>query len=211
MATFSKNVLETFDMFDQGTTQCTLEKWREYMDPSDRPRLIGIAGEMLIAPGQSYNVNYRMRNRYGQRVWVNSRGRTYADENGAPAYVLGRISAQFDSYRADMVPQGFHRKGLKAELKRVWMGNADGYILMAGVDDLRVLNMKNGWEFGDAVIQSLARGLTLLAGVKHVYRINSDRFAVVMVGVDEAASGKRLPGFRNSCADSARYRAEACR
>lgn len=191
LVTFSNNVLGRFDVFAGGEARCSLDEWHEMIDPIDRPRHKGMMEELLSNPGQTYNLNYRVRDRQGRRVWVSSRGRSYAGSAGGAAYLVGRISTQFDMAGGSALTRNFSRDELKEELERICEGERRGCLVLAGVDDLRVINTKSGWKFGDAVIQSLVRGMTrLMPGADKVYRIDGDEFAAIMPEADEAEAAR---------------------
>ncbi len=96
------------------------------MDENDAHKMRKLEGQLLNTVGKSYNLNYRMTNRYNQHIWVNSRGKTYAGEDGKVAYVLGRISTQFSQERP-MPSEGFHHPELKQAHKRMCDTQEQGF------------------------------------------------------------------------------------
>lgn len=177
---FSQNTREFFDLFPQGESRCTLEQWRSIVTAVDLPKLKKLYEELLRGSRTCYTVNYRVRNRLGQTVWINSRGKCFLDASGRPEYVLGRLSVQSSPDRPD---GAYHHAALRQELERLRRAAREGFLLIMGVDNLRSINLKHGREFGDAVVRSLAEGIVDTVGnVEQIFHINGDSFAVVLPG-----------------------------
>lgn len=184
MIHFSQNVEELFGCFPQGNTCCSLEHWRSIADPIDLPKLKKLQEELLRGTRSSYTINYRVRNRLGQIIWINSRGRCFSDTEGKPEYVLGRISDQSPLNRPEST---YHHTALKRELERMRRSAQDGYLLLMGIDNLRSLNLKYGREFGDAVVRGLAESIQYTGqNVRQAFHINGDCFAVILPAADAA-------------------------
>lgn len=184
--TFSENTRAAFDVFPEKEMVCSLEAWRTVMDRGDAEKMQKLQGELLAAGGQNYNLNYRVTTRFGQHIWVNSRGRTYADASGKVWQVVGRISPQSPVGEINSLADGFHREELLRELGRLQSGGEDGYLILIGIDNLKLINMKHGWEFGDAVIRSVMEALNSTLACDHrIFRLNSDVFAVAFSGISK--------------------------
>lgn len=156
------------------------------MDRSDAEKMRKLQADMLSGGAQSYNVNYRVTTRYGQHIWVNSCGRSYADASGKVTQVVGRISPQSPVSEINSMADGFHRKELLRELGRLQRCGENGYVILIGIDNLKRINMKHGWEFGDAVIRSVMEAMNSTLACDHrIFRLNSDVFAVALSGISK--------------------------
>lgn len=171
---FSENILEATDTFALTKTVCTIDEWRKNVDPHDIYRLMKAMSDLTSRKSNSYNLNYRVKNASGQRNWINSRGSTYYGDKGQLAYALGRLSI---CNPIEYVPL-FRNKELKQEIRQLQSSHASCFLLLIGVDNLKTLNIKNGRDFGDAVLNDVAQVMEdELPKNSHVYRINGDWFA----------------------------------
>ncbi len=172
---FSDNILSAGDFFAINKKSCSLSEWRNYVNPHDIHRLSKAMADMISGESPAYNLNYRVQNAQGQTEWINSRGNAYYRPNGQIDYILGRLSVGDSSKQVGT----FSNKELKREIRRRLDTLQPGYLLLMGVDNLKTINMKNGRNFGDAVLSDVAR---VIEDETHrnntVYRINGDWFAV---------------------------------
>lgn len=173
---FSENITATFDKFEDDSFSCPSEVWRSVVYPPDYSKVRTVTRELLECSRSSFNFNYRIKDPNGRIIWINSRGKSYGDEQGKNRYILGRLSRQ----AATETPKEIHRPALTGEVKELYESGQNGYLLVMGIDDLRRINLKNGREFGDAVIQAFEDHIQMAAGGKPVFRINGDCFCVIL-------------------------------
>lgn len=184
---FSSNILFIFDKFPDHTFSCSSEAWRSVVYPMDLEKIDVISQEVLNHTRTSYNFNYRIEDPQGRIVWINSRGKLFVDEQEHTEYILGRISRQV----AIGVQDEVYRPTITKELNRLYAEGEDGYLLIVGIDNLRRINLRQGREFGDAVIGFLADHMQKAAEGKMVFRINGDCFCVLLNDTD----GSRVETF----------------
>ena len=172
---FSENILTSNIAYAFNKTTCTIQEWRQHVDPRDIHRLIKATADLTSRKNDSYNLNYRVNNSQNQKNWINSRGHAYYGEKGQLSFALGRLSiCAVTDYT-----QTFRNQSLKEEITNILKCLQEGFLLLIGVDNLKALNLKNGRDFGDAVLNDVAQ---VMADETHntnpVYRINGDWFAV---------------------------------
>lgn len=177
---FSSNILSIFDKFQDDTFSCSSEVWRSVVYPLDLEKFDTINQELVHQIRTSYNFNYRMEDPQGRIVWINSRGKSYFDEQEQSQYILGRISREVVF---DVQNEGY-RPTITKELSRLYAAGQEGYLLIVGIDNLRRINLRQGREFGDAVIGFLAEHIQIAAAGKAVFRINGDCFCVLLNHTD---------------------------
>ena len=171
---FSDNVESADDIFAVKKTVCTLTDWRREVHPGDIYRLQKTMDDLISRKIQTYNFNYRVKNSHGQINWINSRGSSYCDESDKLLYVLGRLSCRNPNKQIG----GFRNKELKNEIRCILKKFTPGFLLLVGIDNLKSINLKNGRDFGDAVLSDVVRIMEDELQHKHkVYRINGDWFA----------------------------------
>lgn len=179
---FSENIQTFHSIFSVCKTTCTIEEWRVGVDSHDIHRLANVMADLTSRKTDSYNFNYRVTNTEGRRSWINSRGRAYYGDKGQLCCVLGRLavcsSVDFGSTS--------HNKALKMEIKQLLSRMCPGFLLLVGVDNLKAVNLKNGRDFGDAVLHDVAQVMDDETAPQNlVYRINGDWFAVNMPEASE--------------------------
>lgn len=76
-------------------------------------------------------------------------------------------------------------KQLQKDLAICLSHGTDGYMLIFDVNNLADINVQKGWEFGDRVLQEVAKMLTLLSrDWDKIYRLDNDRFAALLFGYE---------------------------
>ena len=171
---FTRNALKATHIFQLEKPVCTLEQWCEHVDDRDVSRLKRVVEDLLNGRLKSYSFNYRVKNCCGESVWINSRGKAFPNEKGKIAYALGRLSSG-----AIREEEKFDSQKLREELEGYLTHAHPGFLLLIGVDNLRTLNLKNGRDFGDALLRDVKFILQdeVPEGCE-VYRISGDWFAV---------------------------------
>lgn len=164
---------------------CTLEEWEKNIYVKDRPQFREEWMEIKDGVKAEHNLEYRVVNWGGEVIWINSSGKVEKDANGNPSWVFGRISESKLQDRADKFSGAFSMDGFKEELSKILMEQKGGYLFLVGVDNLKSINMKNGWDFGDELLKLIVRYLEEITGAKRVYRVNGDCFAVNILNDSE--------------------------
>lgn len=179
LARFSSNMVQTDGLGVLQGTRCTLSEWLTHVDERDQEGLMAAISRVCRGESREYNLNYRVVTGDGHSVWVNSRGKLHPALDGSGDYVMGRLTRKRLSGR--MGP--FRSKELKREIRQMLQSLRPGYLLLVGMDDFKAVNLKNGWEFGDALLQEV-KGILKdqVGGGVRVYRISGDWFAVNLPG-----------------------------
>lgn len=175
---FSEKNLGKVSFFPKDRTFCTLEEWKSIVYPKDLPMLVAEFEGMQAGKYPIHNLEYRITNVRGELVWVHSRGKSQVNDQGVPLWMIGRISESALHNKADKFTGTFNMESLKHELEMLLSNRQNGYLLLLGVDDLKSINIKRGWEFGNEVLKLVARDIEDVTGGKKVYRVNGDCFAV---------------------------------
>ena len=207
---FSRNILRERETFRVCRQQCTLEEWRRGVDERDLPRLKANMEALAGGRADTYNLNYRALDGRGLRHWVNSRGGAHRDGPTGRLYLLGRLAlAERPRTRSD-------GPALAGEVCRQMGEDTPFLLLMAGVDEMRNINLTKGRAFGDGVLRDVQSVLGDESG-RQVYRVNGDWFALCLPGAAEARAqalferaGRRLSGqcsLSAGCVAWPRYRA----
>ena len=149
----SQNFETADDLFAISKTVCTLAEWHRAVNPHDTDRLVQTMEDLVSRKIQHYSINYRVLNRKGNSSWVNSSGSIYYSETGQVSYVLGELT-----FNAPVHPScSCSNHALIKEIKQLLAHLKPGYLLLIDVDNLKIINMRHGRCFGDAVLSDVER------------------------------------------------------
>lgn len=171
----SRNVVRADHLFSMSQPVCTLSQWRKKINPHDLDRVIQVNDGLVSRNIRNFSINYRVVDSQGQSFWVNSCCGSYFGEQGTLSYVLGRLTV-------NLPPQDGNPESslaLKSEVRKLLAALQPGYLLLVGVDNLKSINIRDGRNFGDAVLEDVARVMEDETDHKQqVYRVNGDFFAL---------------------------------
>lgn len=180
--------------------------WGERVHPDDKAAFL--ESNQIIADGRSdtHCVEYRVKNRDGQWVWVRCRGYLERDENGEPALFAGFITNLGQKNKIDHIT-GLHNKIKFEEDVTEAIHNcpsASLSLMLLGVDNFTHINDLHNRTFGDEVLRIIAQKLqVMLPEAASLYRLDGDVFAVVRYENSDDAQK-----FYNAVAESFRYQQE---
>lgn len=178
---FSENIQKITAMIPG--SGCSLEEWYRVIYPADCARLKRYVSGSFRRERQHYHFNYRMRNRFGQLIWLSSKGKCYFDECGRASFFLGTISAQ--DHLDQPVRDSCQTAWLK-ELEKAHHQGRSGHLLMVNVDNLSRINLKYGRECGNGVLEVLRDAMNdACTGEQRACRINGNCFCILLSETDE--------------------------
>lgn len=171
---FSDNVCCEESPLDLRKCVLTREEWHQAVDPRDRIQTEKTLNELMDGRIESYNLNYRIRKKNGDKIWINSRCRRYPDAGGKLQFVFGCLKGTEEGREISV----FGNKELKKEIKQKILAFSRGYLLLLGIDNLKAVNLSRGRDFGDGVLEDVGRVLRdELPGNGRIYRLNGDCFS----------------------------------
>lgn len=180
---FSGNAIrEKYNLLKDGKEYCSLDEWFSIVYPPD----IKFLKESTVArrwnKKNTYNINYRILDKDKNPIWVNNRGKLRFDESGKPLVLVGRVSDVVLKQMVDPLTNLFNKTKLLEDGKNAQNSGIRGYFLLVGIDDLRKINIKYGWDYGNRIIMHVAETLNELSQGKYgVYRMDGDCLAVRLV------------------------------
>lgn len=78
--------------YQPGELSPTVQAWEQLIHPDDREHVLAVLQQHLNSPESHYDVDYRSRHKYGEWIWINSRGRVcQRDAAGTPLRMMGTI------------------------------------------------------------------------------------------------------------------------
>lgn len=182
---FPESMCEKYNIMQKGMDHCRLEAWYAITYPKDLPALMEDVRRLQTGEKDVHDIDYRIVNRTGEIVWINSCGKMQKGPDGKPKWLIGRVSDTAVEHRSDRLTGAFSMDLLKEEIDELLKTEQDGYLLLLDVDDQKSINLKYGQDFGDQVLKLVAESLEIATGSnRRIYRMNGDCFAVNLLGED---------------------------
>lgn len=166
---------------------CTLEDWNQIVYEYDRPLLKKELDEIRRGVKLEHNLEYRLVDRDGNRVWVGCQGRSQLDSSGTPVMMIGRVSDTILDRKVDPLTNVLNALKLPEDLNEILEAHMSGLLLLLGIDNLKTINIRHGREAGNRLLCLVAESLEgALDNRYRVYRLNGDCFAAVLTQTDKA-------------------------
>ena len=168
---------------DDGTS--SFEDMLKIVHAADRKKLEAEIAAVLAGKKDAHDLNFRMFNREGKAVWVNSRGKVLFDANGAPHLMLGRLSEEALRHLFNPVTGLWNKTKLREDLKSRFL-QKEGWLMMFEIIGLSDINLSHGRDFGDKLLCEAADAIENVQLVQDVYHVEHNNFAAVIGQSDEA-------------------------
>ncbi len=149
------------------------ELWLNYIHPEDHQVYLNDISKVFTGASAIHNCQYRVRNRYGEYVWVECRGSIIYDNCGNPKVFAGIMTRLDNPNKYDALTHLLSgHEFFREQIMR------DGTLMMIGINGLRSINSQHGVLYGNKVICHLAETLTLHAPSARIFRYWGDDFIV---------------------------------
>lgn len=176
---FPGPIWKRYAIMEPGQTICTMEDWCKVVYEKDLPMLQAEFDRLRRGEEKKHNVEYRLVDREGNRVWISCRGQCQLDKQGHPIRMIGRISDTVLAGEVDALTGSFTSARLQKDIKALLGEGKPCFLVLLGIDNLKNINIRHGRDFGNRMLQTVADTLEKCvdAGLR-IYRINGDCFAV---------------------------------
>lgn len=187
VALVSENMAADFELPGRVVPKLT-EVWGAFVHPRDVKRYLDSLERMLKGETDEHNVEYQIKNRKGEYVWLHCRGLLKRDESGNPTVFAGAVTDLGDKGKVDHITGLFTQQECEKQVTRLLkQGNGGGFMLL-GLDDFTRVNNLNDHIFGDMVLRQFAQDIQeRLPQGGDLYRFDGDEFAIVLPGAAEDA------------------------
>ena len=159
-----------------------VDVWGKLIHERDKERYYNSIERMLQGETNEHNVEYQVKNRKGEYIWILCRGILQRDESGAPLMFAGVVSELGNKGKIDYIRGLFTHRECEKKIGGLFekgLSESCG-IMLLGLDDFIRINDLNSHAFGDAVLRQFAQGVQqLLPPEACIYRFDGDEFAVV--------------------------------
>jgi diguanylate cyclase (GGDEF)-like protein len=188
-------------------------------------RYDGVTGGPHAAPGAAlhYCLHYRLlpEGRRGKKaLWVEDTGVCFTDADGRPMQAQGTLRVIADRRQQERQHTAANQDELTGQLNRTRLTEAlatllsnasrspiNGAFLLAGVNDLTLINETYGFDVGDEVITVVGKRLgRVLRGKDCIGRFSSNKFGIVLHNCDatgiEAIARRLMDAIGSSVLDT---------
>lgn len=179
MALVSDNMVRDFDLPGR-LIPGLVPMWGDFIHARDRVRYDESIEQMLKGITDEHNVEYQIRNRNHEYVWVICRGVLKRDSSGDPIMFAGIVTNLSNRGRVDSVTGLFMHMECERLVEKYLEESRPGGILLLGLDDFAGINNLKGHAYGDSVLRLFAQEVQrLLPENAGIYRYDGDQFVVV--------------------------------
>ena len=175
---FSGSIARRYDLPLGPEGWCAVADWCAIVYDKDLPALAEELDKVRRGILPDHNMEYRLLDREGNRVWINCRGKSQLGADGAPLLMVGRVSDSALVRKADPLTGAFNALKLTEDMDALIAGGAPHYLLLLGVDNLKAINIKHGRPHGNRLLKLVAETLEDVTDMARVYRLGGDCFAV---------------------------------
>lgn len=188
MALVSENMQQDFDLPGR-VFERLIPRWRELIADRDRQSFDESIDDMLCGKTDEHDLEYQVRNRKGEYIWIVCRGLLMRDGDGSPVLFSGAVTSLERKGEVDATTGLFaHGKCLQVLDRLLARERPSGGILLLGLDDFSRINSLNDHSFGNGVLRQFAQTLQrLLPENASTFRFDGDEIAVVLDEADRGA------------------------
>lgn len=194
LSRWSKNSVEYFNFPNEYMTN-VVPFLQENIHPEDQEGYFTDLAEVLTGKRDRHSYQYRLKNRYGEYVWIECKG-SVIRENGVPVIFAGLMTRLDNQNKYDSVTGlptifDFYNYDFKGK---------NGFLLLIGIDQFRKVVSNYGYHVGDRVLVEFAKKIRKLCEPDaRLYRMSGDEFLVIT----ENISSETLQEFFECIKDSA--------
>lgn len=177
---FSGPIYKKYELLQKGEKFCTIEDWYNIVYENDLPALKEDLQKILSGKSSEHNMEYRIFNKEGRRVWISCRGKCQIqeDENGKKIILIGRISDKILLPKTDPLTGLLNVSKLYEDIEEILHEKDQWYLLIIGIDNFKHINLKYGRTYGNRILNYIAETVEKVTGTTKIYRLDGDRFAV---------------------------------
>jgi diguanylate cyclase (GGDEF)-like protein len=190
---------------DAGPASTRLDAWAKRLHPDDRPRVLAAIRGFVADPGDSREIEYRIRQTDADSIWLTTRLEAIRGADGQLDRLLlvhqdvtGRKASEDRAIQmAKHDPlTGLPSRSLLEQLAAPMLASArrsgqQAAVLFLDLDRFKEINDSHGHDIGDEVLKEVARRLRASFRAEDlVCRLGGDEFVVVLSNVradDDAA------------------------
>lgn len=197
---FIGDVEKNYTLRDCGREFNTLAEVMDNVYPPDRDIMKEDIQKVINGEKDVHDMDYRWMNRNGEPVWVSCRGNVIKDSDGNSRYMIGRVSEVAMRQYYNSLTGLANKIKMMSDLKDNF-ANISGYLMLLDVNELSMINLRYGRDYGDKVLKNLAYLLDGNPSVVKVYHTDHNYFAVFTNCKSEAEVSELFDNIRDVMSD----------
>jgi diguanylate cyclase (GGDEF)-like protein len=180
----SPNLVNDFDLpgeimhdFDQ--------YWVPLVHPEERGTYQASISKVLASQVScEHNMEYRVKNRKGEYIWICCRGRVGLDREGRPYMFVGTMSRMAQRNQADEVTGLLNKyqfeHAVKLALAQYRVTGEGGAIMVLGLDNFKIVNETYNRMTGDLVLKRVADVIgNVIPSELTLFKLDGDEYALI--------------------------------
>jgi diguanylate cyclase (GGDEF)-like protein/PAS domain S-box-containing protein len=182
-----------YENFELDLDNVKLEEWTNLVHPDEREQVKKQIQDHIDGRTENYNSEYRVKNKLGEYVWIESIGKARFDSVGSFSGMSGShldisVRKRYENKILDMAYKDnltklYNRAYFEDYLETYLADNGKGALLFVDIDNFKYINDIYGHIFGDEVLKELARRLYRLFDNEKKYlisRFSGDEFIIIL-------------------------------
>ena len=158
--------------------------------PDDREALLKSLEEIREGRAAEHNMEYRVKTRKGEYVWISCRGRVGLDRDGNPYMFVGTMSRMAQRNQADEVTGLLNKyqfeHAVKMALAQYRATGEGGAIMVMGLDNFKIVNETYNRMTGDLVLKRVSDIIgNVIPSELTLFKLDGDEFALIYPGAKE--------------------------
>lgn len=184
-ALVSENMWKDFELPGR-IVEGLVELWGELILDRDKQRYYDSIQVMLEGKTDEHHVEYQIRNRKDEYVWVTCRGILKYNQQGEPLMFAGVVTNLGIKGKIDPITGLFTQSECSKVVTRyLEQEEACGGVLLLGLDDFSRINALHDHIFGNGVLRQFAQTVQrYLPETAQIFRFDGDEFAIVYMDAD---------------------------
>ena len=179
LSRWNRDAVNYFSLPSEYMTNAS-EIWASYIHPDDREEFISDLKKLFSGEQATHNLQYRVRNRFGQYVVCTCRGVVLKNDKGEPNYFCGAMTNHGIENENDVLTGLKNQYGFFLELNNILAEKTPCNLIMLGFTKFLNINNMYGYTIGNRVLQHAARFLQKIADPDdRIYRLDGTRFAII--------------------------------
>ncbi len=182
---FTDKIREKFPIPPAGDDGNSFSDWNDIVYSKDRPLMERYYNLLIEGKMKSFDINCRMMDCMGNKVWVRVKGRLRKNEATKSLLIVGRISEIVPRNMIDTLTGLCSTERFMDDFRQN-LKMYDGYLMILGIDNFQNINITYGRIYGNTVLKCVAETLDKYTRYPmEVYRLSGDCFAVSFIQKQE--------------------------
>lgn len=186
------NALERFNI-PTSEHNNVLENAEKTIYPGDVKAFMRDVQQLMNGEKDIQDADYRMLDKKGNPVWVNSKGYVIRGSDGKPQLLIGCINEIGKKQIADNVSGLLGEVGLQRETVRHSLDCEFGFVMRLGIDNFKEINENRGLDYGDMILRKTAECIeTVISPKQKLYRVVADEFVIFDFETADVKEARKL-------------------